>query len=117
MSHTRTNAPVILDRPPSPVAHQLLDKTDEVVELATRFADAHSKDAALMASLWHLSFTLLTDFGARYGTNPAPLVDLLRKALHQQAILMGFGAEAVHKALLALQQAGETAQILDSLPD
>jgi len=94
-----------------------LPRTDEVTELADRFSSVHGERLALLASTWHLSSRLLSDFGAAHGSDLTPLVDLLQDALRDYAGAAGIANGHIERAVRDLVQAGQTAAVLASLPD
>jgi len=94
-----------------------LVRTDEVTELADRFSSLHGERLALIASTWHLSSRLLSDFGAAHGSDLTPLVDLLQDALRDYAGATGIAHGQIERAVRDLIQAGQTAAVLASLPD
>jgi hypothetical protein len=106
------DVPTTPTRPPPPIK-----VTPEVRVLAQGLVTDQRYEASSIACLWHLCFILLTAFGAAYSANLTPMVDLLRVSLHQRARDDGLPDDAVPAALQALQQAGETAAYLHSLPD
>ena len=107
----------IINVKPRPLVVRPITRTEEVITLASNFRRVNPPGAAEIACLWHIGYSLLMEFGTRQRADLTPLVDTLRVALHQRARDAGVGIDAVHKALLSLQQAGETAAYLNALPD
>jgi hypothetical protein len=94
-----------------------VQRTAEIDKLASDLCKTYDRDTMNAVCLWQLTHALLQHFAKANNTNLDALITLQREALSQWIANKGIPESDAQDALNRLQQSGQTAHYLNTLPD